>query len=215
MNLDTADQAAIDDLVNRVVNGDRQALAELFQKYHFRLGRIVRFRLDPRLAGRVDVDDVLQEAYLNAQQRQQHVLRESVGGLFVWFRLIVNQTLADIHRRHLGAKARDASRERTLSGGWDSESTSLSLSSVLLGHLTSPSQAMLRKELAEQLEVAIESLSDLDREVLVLRHFEELTNLETARVLGISEQGASLRYVRALARLQRVLEAIPGLIERR
>ncbi|MSR59679.1 MAG: sigma-70 family RNA polymerase sigma factor [Planctomycetaceae bacterium] len=215
MSVPPADLSHVDQLVNRVIHGDRKALAELFNLYRDRLRRIVSFRLDPRLAARVDVDDVLQDVYLDAQTRQHHVLRESVAGLFVWFRMIAEQTLADVHRRHLGAAARDAGRERRLSGGYDAASSSFSMSSLLLGHLTSPSQAMLRKELAGQLDVALRSMSDLDREVLVMRHFEELTNLETARVLGITEQGASLRYVRALTRLQHVLEAIPGFVDRR
>lgn len=205
----------MDDLVNRVIQGDREALGELFEHYRDRLRRIVAFRLDARLAARVDVEDVLQEIYLSAQQRQKHVLREASGGLFVWFRLLAQQTLIDIHRRHLGTRARDAGRERTLHANSNVEATSFAMSSLLLGHLTSPSQAMLRKELAEQLDAALKSMGDLDREVLVLRHFEELSNIETSRLLGISEQAASVRYVRALGRLQRVLEAIPGFTEGR
>ncbi|MBI5759296.1 MAG: sigma-70 family RNA polymerase sigma factor [Planctomycetales bacterium] len=204
------------ELVDRVIHGDRRALAELFELYRDRLRKIVRFRLDHRLAARVDVEDVLQEAYLNAQDRLQYVLTESTGdgsgGLFVWFRLIVGQTLVDIHRRHLGAQARDAGRERT---SRDANASSSVMSSWLFGHLTSPSQAMLRKELTEQLETALDSMSELDRDVLVMRHFEELTNQESARVLGISEQAASVRYVRALKRLQNILVAIPGFVERR
>lgn len=217
MGTPLADPSPVDDLVNRVIHGDREALAELFERYRDRLRRIISFRIDPRLAGRVDADDILQEVYLNAQSRLQHVLRESTDGLFVWFRLLVNQTLIDVHRRHLGTRARDAGRDRSIHGqsGWDAESTSFSISSALLGHLTSPSQAVLRKELAQQLDAVLQSMNDLDREVLVLRHFEELSNLETARVLGITEQGASARYVRALQRLQRVLSAIPGFLDSR
>lgn len=212
MSNSPAEPSPLEGLVDRVIHGDRDALAELFEQYRNRLRKIVTFRLDPRLSARIDVEDVLQESYLNAQTRLQHVLRESSGGLFVWFRLIVNQTLADVHRRHLGTQGRDAGKERSLhlGGGPDGNSTSFSMSSALFGHLTSPSQAMLKKELTEQLDAALLSMSELDREVLVLRHFEELTNLETARVLKISEQAASVRYVRALTRLQHILQAIPG-----
>lgn len=216
MTLSPEDFPAQDDLVNRVLKRDREALAELFEQARDRLRKIASFRLDPRLASRVDVEDILQEAYLNAEQRLSHVMREATGGIFVWLRLILNQTLADVHRRHLGAQARDASRDRSSSqvigAGLSSnmgDSNAFSFSSMLLGHLTSPSQALLRKELTEQLDTAIQSMNELDREILILRHFEELTNLETARLLGISEQGASVRYVRALVRLQHILEAIP------
>ncbi len=200
-----------EELVNRVMHGDREALGILFAMHRDRLWRIVKFRLDHRLVGRIDADDVLQEAYLAAEQRLEHFLSDSPQGFFIWLRLIVNQTLIDLHRRHLGTKARDASREKAMHA-WSSESTSFSLSFHLLGHLTSPSQAMAKAELAEQLDLALKTMGDLDREVLALRHFEELTNGETARVLGITEQAASVRYVRALNRLRTVLTSVPGLM---
>lgn len=202
-------------LVDRLIRGDRQALAQLFDHHRERLWRIINFRIDQRLQGRVDPDDVLQEAYLAAEQRLEHFLHDSPQGFFIWLRLIANQTLIDVHRRHLGTQARDAGRDRSLSSGWTSQSTSFSLSHRLLGHMTSPSQAALRAELSEQLNVALATMGELDREVLALRHFEELTNTETARVLGLTEQAASARYVRALSRLRKVLEAIPGFMERR
>ena len=198
------------ELINGVIQGDRQALAALFDRYRQRLWRTVNFRLNSRLHGRVDADDVLQEAYLNAAQRIDHFLPDAAQSCFIWLRLIVSQTLVDVHRRHLGAKMRDARRDVPIYGGWDSESTSFSLSSQLLGHLTSPSHAALRQELSEQLEAALSAMSDIDREVLALRHFEELTNRETAQVLDMTEQAASVRYVRALARLKGVMSAIAG-----
>jgi RNA polymerase sigma-70 factor (ECF subfamily) len=208
------DDESLETLVNDVIHGDRQALAELFAHYRDRLWRIVNFRMDQRLVGRVDADDILQEAYLDAEKRIEHFLHDSPDSFFIWLRLIVNQTLIDVHRRHLGTQARDASRERSISGAWSAESTSFSLSQHLLGHLTSPSQAAVRAELAEQLNVALAGMGGLDREVLALRHFEELSNSETARALEISEQAASLRYVRAIVRLKKILEAIPGFNDR-
>lgn len=196
--------------VTAVREGDGKVLAKVFDIYRDRLWQIVNFRLDSRLRGRVDADDILQEAFLDAQKRIEHFNEDSAQGLFIWFRLITNQTLIDVHRRHLGTQARDASRERSISGQWASESTTFSLSSHLLGHLTSPSQAALRAELSQQLMLALDSMGAIDREVLALRHFEELTNSETAKVLELSEQAASLRYVRALGRLRQVLEKIPG-----
>lgn len=198
------------DLVSRVIRGDENALAELFARYRQRLWRMVNFRLHHRLQGRVDADDVLQEAWINAVKRIEYFLHEASRSPFIWFRMIVNQTLIDIHRRHMETQMRDASRDRSIHGGWSSESTSMSLSFHLLGHMTSPSSAALRAELSQQLDAALASMSELDQEVLALRHFEELSNAETAQVLGISEQAASLRYVRALRRMKTVLQAIPG-----
>ena len=211
-----SDDPRLDALVNRVLHGDRAALAEVFEHYRDRLRRIVSFRLDPRIGSRVDVDDVLQESYLNAEQRLQHVWREvNAGGMFVWLRLIVQQTIADVHRRHLAAQSRDASRERSIDAGPPGVSSASSMASWILGHMTSPSQAALRKELTAQLEGALADLGELDREILMLRHVEEMSNIEAAAMLGLSEQGASARYVRALSRLQQILTRIPGLVERK
>ncbi|MBT5021111.1 sigma-70 family RNA polymerase sigma factor [Planctomicrobium sp.] len=210
---DNLSSSEIDTLVDQVIHGDHRALGILFHHHRQRLWRIVNFRLDQRLLGRVDADDVLQESYLAAEKRLEHFLHDSPESFFIWLRLIVNQTMIDVHRRHLGTQSRDASRERQVSGGWTPESTSFSLSHHLLGHMTSPTQAALRAELSTQLNVALETMGDLDREVLALRHFEELTNSETAKALDLSEQAASLRYVRALGRLRKILEAIPGFME--
>lgn len=210
---DSLEPEEIESLVDRVIRGDQQALGILFGHHRQRLWRIVNFRLDRRLFGRVDADDVLQESYLAAEKRIEYFLHDSPESFFIWLRLIVNQTMIDVHRRHLGTQSRDASRERQIGGGWAPESTSFSLSHHLLGHLTSPTQAAVRAELATQLNIALEGMGDLDREVLALRHFEELTNSETAKALDISEQAASLRYVRALGRLRKILEAIPGFME--
>lgn len=199
-----------EELVQLVAQGDETALARLFSFERERLWRIVNFRLDRRLQGRVDADDVLQEAYLNAVQRMDRFLHDHPRSFFIWVRMIVTQTLIDVHRRHLGAQKRDASRDMSIQGRWSPSSTSYSLSFHLLGHLTSPSQAALRAELSEQIDLALSGMSDIDREVLALRHFEELSNLETAQLLGLSEQAASLRYIRAISRLRNVLEAIPG-----
>lgn len=198
-------QSIVDQLVVRVIAGDRLALAELFEGYRPRLWRIVRFRLHPRLQGRIDADDVLQDAWLRAEQRIGSFITEASQSCFVWFRMIVTQALVDLHRRHLGADKRDARRECSIDGRWSPESTVNSLSFHLADSLPSPSSAAAKIESAEQLDGALAELSDLDREVLVLRHFEELTNSETAIVLGITEQAASMRYVRALERLRTVM----------
>lgn len=200
-------------LIERVVSGDEDALAELFLQHRDRLWRMVNFRMDPRLHGRVDADDVLQEAWLSVVQRIDHFLSDASRSIFVWFRLITSQTMVDIHRRHLGTQKRNAAMEFSINKGWSSESTSFSLSFHLLGHLTSPTQAALREELSQQLKAALSSMQEIDREVLALRHFEQLSNRETAQILGISDQAASDRYMRALGRLKGVLTALPGFIE--
>ena len=170
--------------VARLLGGDDAVLAELFAEFRPRLWRLVHFRLDRRLQGRIDADDVLQDAYLSAVQRLPHFRRSQPLDLFLWLRLIVVQTLVDLHRQHLGAQKRDAHREQTLPSPL-SDSTSHSLSYHLLAHLTTPSQAALRAELTQMLHQALEQMPTLDREILALRHFEELSNVEVGQLLGI------------------------------
>ena len=202
-----------DELLDRLREGDETALADLFSQHRERLWRMVNFRLDQRLCGRVDADDVLQEAYLNAAQRISHYLNNTSMSFFVWLRQIVLQTMIDLHRQHLGAQMRDAAREVSLHRGGYPQATSVSLAAHLLGSLTSPSQAAMREEVSQQLENALESMSTIDREVLALRHFEQLTNGEVAEVLDIQQKAASIRYVRAIARLKDILVQIPGFFD--
>lgn len=184
-------------------------LAEEFSRNRDRFWRMVDFRLDAALAGRVDPDDVLQEAWLAATQRVEHFLQNESLSMFVWLRMIVQQTLIDVQRRHLGAKKRDAYRELSIHADRWSQNTSVSLVAKLLGTFTSPSQAAVRDERAAQLRDSIDQMDEIDREILALRHFEELTNSEVAEVLGIQETTASNRYVRALRRLRTILDALP------
>ena len=194
--------------VQRLAEGDESHLGELFTLHRDRLLRTVQFRMDRRLLGRVDADDILQEAYLDGAQRLKHVAANPPPSAFLWLRSIALQTLINVHRRHLGAQIRDANREVSLQTG---APTSVSLAARLLDSLTSPSLAAIRQEVTDQLEQALDSLADIDREVLALRHFEELTNREVAEVLEIQQKAASVRYIRALGRLQKVLENYPAL----
>ena len=202
-----------DELRVGLEQGDDEALAELFSRHRERLWRMVNFRLDRKLRGRVDAEDILQEGYLAAAQRIHHYNADTAMSPFVWLRKILKQTLIDVHRRHLEAEMRDAGREIAIEGHRYPQATSASLALQLVGHLTSPSQAAARAELLEKVEQVIEGMDHIDREVLALRHFEELTNSEVAEVLDIQPKAASVRYVRAVRRLKRILSEIPGLFD--
>src|SRR5262245_37234184 len=201
-------EAEIVELLARVRNGDQQALAELFARHREKLRRMVQLRLDHRLAGRVSPSDVLQEAYIDALKRIDHYFEKPDQPFFGWLRLVVGQRLADVHREHLALK-RDASQEVPIHRGGPA-ADSACLAACLLGSGTSPSHAAARNESYVHLEEALNQMDPMDREVLALRHFEELSNTETAELLGIQPAAASKRYVRALARLKQILETIPG-----
>jgi RNA polymerase sigma-70 factor (ECF subfamily) len=205
----TATDHGTDELRARLRKQPDAVLAVEFGRYRNRLWKMISFRLDPRLAGRIEPDDVLQEAWLAAVQRVPHFLEHETLTMFVWLRMIVGQTIIDMHRHHLGARMRDAYREVSFNNAALAQSTSVSIAARLLASVSSPSQAAIRSELAEQLHTALEAMDPIDREVLALRHFEELTNSEVAEVLGIQQKAASIRYVRAVKRLGKILEQLP------
>ncbi len=187
----------------------RDKLAEEFSKHRERLWRAVQVRMDPRLYGRVDPDDVLQEAYLDAEKRLNHFAEKLDCSAFIWLRLVVGQTLINIHRRHIGAKMRDASRDRSASQKLRHEfsASSQAIAYQISAQQTSPSGAALRTERVHELTEALDELKPIDREILTLRHFEDLSNKEVAELLEITEKNASIRYVRAIQRLKGFLQS--------
>jgi RNA polymerase sigma-70 factor (ECF subfamily) len=201
-------------LLRRALAGDESALAALFDGHRQRLRRMIRLRLDRRLSGRVDASDVLQEAYLEVRKRLTEYASNPQALPFpLWLRLIAGQKLTDVHRFHLGAQMRDAGQEVALHRGPFPQASSVALAAQLLGKLTSASKAAIRAEHKLIVQEALNGMDPIDREVLTLRHFEHLSNEETALVLGLSKSAASNRYIRALKRLKVILSSIPGLRE--
>jgi RNA polymerase sigma-70 factor (ECF subfamily) len=208
----TDESEDIQDLLDGLQRGDQQALAALFSRHRERLRKMVEFRLDARLRGRVSTSDVLQEAYIDALKRLPHYQALPGVPFFVWLRWVAVQRLVDVHRQHLGAQVRNVGKEVRLGQGDLIEASSERMAE-LMGDLTSPSQAAQRSETLARLREALDRLDSIDREVLALRHFEELNNHEVAALLGIQTAAASKRYVRALERLKEALEQLPGFEE--
>ena len=195
-----------DELLAGARGGDPEALGRLFTLYQDRLRRALELRFDHRLQGRIDPADVLQETFLEATRRFSEYRHETDGSFFVWLRCIALSRLVDLHRRHLGAQTRDIRREVSLEGLVSPDAPSGALAAQLLGDLTSPSEAAQRAESAARIQSALERMPPQDREILALRHFEQLTNIEAAQVLGIEESAASKRHLRALSRLKDALK---------
>jgi RNA polymerase sigma-70 factor (ECF subfamily) len=200
-------------LIERARAGDPEALNEIFTQHRRRLRHMVAMRLDWRLQARIDASDVIQDAFLQATARLDEYCRKPTLPLFLWLRLLVGERLSKLHRRHLGAQMRDAGREVSLYREALPAASSAALAAQLLGKHTSPTQAAVRAERLLRLQEALNALDPIDREVLSLRHFEELTRAETAQVLGIEEAAAAKRYVRALKRLKEMLANMPGGLE--
>ncbi len=200
-------------LLQRAAGGDEQAAHELLACHRDRLKRMVHLRLSRRLQGRVDDSDVLQEAFLEVARRLPDYAADPKLPFYLWLRHMTGLKLAEIHRRHLGTQLRDADREVTLHRGALPEADSVSLAAHLLGQLTTPSQAAIKAETRLMVQEALNSMDPVDREVLALKHFEQLSTSEMAQVLGMSKAGAGSRYLRAIKRLRAILTQIPGLAD--
>ena len=183
-------------------DGDPAVLGALFQRHERRLRAMVQLRIDRRLKGRVNPSDVLQEAFLEVSRSLPAYLEKPVLPFFLWIRLLTGRKLHALHRHHLGAQVRDAGREVSLHGGEFPEASSIFIADQLVDRHSSTTHTVARAEIRVRVEEALNGMSELDREVLALRHYEQLTNGEIAQVLGISEAAASVRYIRALERLR-------------
>ncbi|HVK08915.1 MAG TPA: sigma-70 family RNA polymerase sigma factor [Gemmataceae bacterium] len=207
MESDSADSV---ELVARARAGDSAARNELFARHRGRLRRMVELRLDRRLAGRVDPSDVIQDGLADAAAKLPGYLADPKVPLFLWLRLVVGERLLKAHRTHLGTRMRDAAVEVSLYRDALPAASSAALAAQLLGKFTSPTQAAVRAELMLRVQEAVNALDPLDREIIALRSFEELSRAEAAAALGIEEGAAAKRYIRAIKRLKDALGAAPG-----
>jgi RNA polymerase sigma-70 factor (ECF subfamily) len=200
-------------LLRQAAQGDQEGWRILLERHRARLRRMVALRMDRRLQGRFDASDILQDAFQEAWARLPQYLDQSPAPFFLWLRYLTGQKLLELHRRHVGTRMRDASREVSLYRGTLPETSSAALAAQLLGNDPGPSEAVVRAELKIRLEEALNTLDPLDREVLALRHFEHLSNAEAAQSLGLEKSAASKRYLRALRRLKDILAGMPGGLE--
>lgn len=181
-------------------------LTEMLVVHRERLCRMVALRMDRRLKGRLDASDVIQEAFFEAAERFDEFQRQPAQSFFLWLRFLTLQQLMIAARRHLTTQARAAGKEVDLVATGAAEISSAGLADIILDSGTSPSEAAARQERATQLQAALETMDANDREILFLRHFEQLTNAETAQTLKIEPAAASQRYFRALKRLREIPE---------
>jgi RNA polymerase sigma-70 factor (ECF subfamily) len=195
------DPASAERLLEQARQGRPTAFEELFARHRAELHRAVALRLDRRLTARVDASDVLQETYLEAVRRLPDYLRRPEMPFELWLRWLAREQVLMCHRRHLGADKRAVTREVPALPA----DSSAQFVCGLLSRGPSPSQALAAAELAERLRLALQQLDDDERELILFRHFEQLSNREVAQVLRVSEAAANKRYIRALQRLRGVL----------
>lgn len=194
------------EILTQAANGDKRALNDLFARHQDRLKRMVRLRIHRQIQGRVDETDIVQEACLEASRKIDQYLSKPDAPFYLWLRQLTGLKLAEVHRHHLGTQKRDAGRDVSIYRGALPAANSVSLAAHLMGALTSPSQAAIKAERRIMVQAALDSLDPIDREILALRHFEQLTNAETATVLDLTPSGTAARHMRAIQRLKSRME---------
>jgi RNA polymerase sigma-70 factor, ECF subfamily len=189
------------DLVRRAAAGETRGWSNLVGRYRSRLQRMVAVRLDRRMQCRLNASDVVQEACMEASEHLAGYVRDPRMPFGIWLRAITTNKLLELHRHHLGAQMRNAAREIRI----DCPKEDGSMADFVAANHTGPSEAAIRTELKVCLDEALKNMEPMDREVLQMRHFEQLSNIEVAQRLNIDPPAASKRYVRALERLKGLL----------
>lgn len=198
-----------DQLLHQAGDGDPAAVMELFRRHRPRLRQMVSIHLDPRLAARVDPSDIVQEALFDAQKELSDYLRDTPIPFYPWLRQLTWEQLVRHHRRHIQAQVRSVTKEEGAPIQLPDRSE-VQLASRLGGSISSPSGRFLRAESRRHVQEALSRLKETDREVLVLRFLEQLSQKEAAAVLGITEGALNMRQLRALKNLQKLLAGHEG-----
>ncbi|MCA9071139.1 MAG: sigma-70 family RNA polymerase sigma factor [Planctomycetaceae bacterium] len=201
-------------LSQRVANGDTDALQSLFRGCRARLKQMIQLRISQQLQRRVDASDIVQEALLQAAVNIDDYKYDPDRPFYLWIRKIAENKLIEAHRRHFLAAKRDARKELAIPPEQPLSVNSNSLAKqLLIGGGSSPASKAIKAEARQMIHEGLDELEPVDREVLVLHHFEQLSMSEIGLVLGISKSGASKRYLKALDRFREILEKVPGLLD--
>jgi RNA polymerase sigma-70 factor (ECF subfamily) len=202
------DQDETLNLLQGAKQGDRDAVGSLMDRHRDSLHRMIRCRLNPGVAARVDASDIVQEALLTASRRLHEYLQNPRMPFHAWLRQLARDRLADAYRHQLADK-RDVGREQALPAG--DESSLDPMAQIRDAELT-PAAMLLRKEFARRFHESLARLQEESREIILMRHSEQLTNSQAAEVLGISEPAAGMRYLRALRQLKSILGDTPSML---
>jgi RNA polymerase sigma-70 factor (ECF subfamily) len=200
-----ANSAETQELLDRAKAGDRQAVDQLLAQHREAIRRMIALRLDPALSARLDASDVVQDVLLEASRRLDDYLRSPVMPFHLWVRHIAKDHVIDAHRKHRKAQRRSLDREQPLVPRGRADQSSAELLAQVLDQELTPASAAIRQELQQRLARAIADLEEPDQEIILMRLYEQLSNLEVATVFGITEPAASMRYLRAVRRLQALL----------
>lgn len=192
------------EILKKITAGDAAAVNDLFNRHRAGLRKMIDLRMDRRMAGRLDASDVVQDVLSEAHGRLAEYLRDGRMPFHVWLRQLALDRMIDLHRRH-HARRRDVANERPMTIPAMGDRSSLDLAAELRDAELTPAAAAIRQELQERFHQALDQMPDDDREILLLRHQEQMGNGEAADALGLSPAAAGMRYLRALRRLREIL----------
>ena len=194
-----------DKLLDDARNGKTGAVDELLGQFREPLRKVIGLRMDPMLARRVDASDIVQDVLIEANQRLTAYLQKPDMPFHLWLRHLAQDRIIDTHRRHRLAQRRSVDKEQPIARPAWADDSSNSLVASLMDAERTPASEAIQAELARRLTAAVGELSDDDREIILMRHHEQLANQDVAKMLQLTEAAASMRYLRALRRLRTVL----------
>lgn len=194
------------ELLEQARQGDSSAVNQLMDRHRNSLRQMVRMRLDQKIQKRVDVSDVVQDVLVEANRRLTKYLADPIMPFHLWMRQIARDRIIDAHRRHRVSAKRSVDREQQMVAPRGYDQSSMQLASLLGDQRLTPAAAAIQQEMARKVEGAIARLDEKDCEIIVMRHYEHLTNQEIGKVLDLTEPAASMRYLRAIRRLRQVMQ---------
>ncbi|HEY0982185.1 sigma-70 family RNA polymerase sigma factor [Schlesneria sp.] len=207
------EQTVTQNLLVNARQGDRVAVNRLLERHRNSLKKLIQLRLDRKIAQRVDASDVVQDVLMEANTRLQEYLSDPRLPFHLWLRQLAKDRMIDMHRRHRGAQRRSLDREQSMTSPQFADQSGLDLMGQLADQELTPAAASIRKELESRFLIALDQLDDEDREIVVMRHFEQLGNSEVAEALGLSAAAAGMRHLRALRKLRAILGDRPSQTE--
>ncbi len=201
------EQQKTEELLAKAKVGDDSAINQLMDRHRNSLRQLVRMRMDQKIQRRVDVSDVVQDVLVEANRRLQRYLENPLMPFHLWLRQIARDRMIDAHRRHRVSSRRSVDREQAnIAAPFGHEESSVQLASVLGDSNLTPAAAALQKEIAVRIENSITKLESKDSEIIVMRHYEMLSNQEIAQILELTEPAASMRYLRAIRKLKAIMQ---------
>lgn len=204
------DAQSTQELLSAARGGQPEAIDQLLDRHRAALRRMVDLRMDRAMERRVDASDVVQDVLMEANRRLSDYLRDPALPFHLWLRQLAKDRIIDLHRRHRVAAKRSLDRERPLEAAPRLDQSTLDLAARLCDREMTPAEAATWRELERRFQAAIEQLEERDREVVLMRHFEQLTNSEVAQALRLTEPAAGMRYMRAMRRLRALLSDLEG-----